>query len=117
VNRHDRVTGGEQTLDDQAVRTLDGDRQLGRISKVSEPGERPVQARFIVAYRQPSDDRTVVVDHGEVVALAGPVPSGVQASPSVMRTSVGSEAVSRFSLFGLHEASPWRRSWPREPRG
>jgi len=78
VDRDDRMTGGQQSSDDQAVAAFDRHRQVGRIAMGGEPGQDGVQVRLGVAERPAVHDHAAGVEDRHGVAGAGPVPSDEQ---------------------------------------
>src|SRR5215207_10881158 len=68
------------------------------------------QARFVMVDREPGMDRAGVVDDRDIVVLAGPIPSDVHEVSSLLQGCRRWRGRAGFSLFGLREASPWRRS-------
>jgi hypothetical protein len=101
MHRHDRVACGEEAFDDDPVGSFDRHRQIGRCCEQRQIAEQAVEAGFVVADREAGPDRAGVVDDGDIVVLAGSVPTDVHAVSSLLRGAVGGEAVPGSHLFGL----------------
>jgi hypothetical protein len=84
VDGHQGVALGQQPLHDQAAGPLDGDRQPGRLAKLAQAAEDGEQAGLAVLDFGVEDDPAVAVDDGDVVALAGPVPTDVHGQTSIV---------------------------------
>ena len=110
VHRHDWVPSGKQAFDDDPIGSLDRYRQISRRSQRRQITEEAVKAGFVVIDREPGPDRAGVVENGDIVVLAGPIPTDVHAVSSLIVCCRRWRGRAGFSLFGLREASPWRRS-------
>jgi hypothetical protein len=79
VDRDDRVPGGQQPGDDEALAALDRHRQVGGAAVGGEPGQDRVQILLGVAHSPAVHDRAAGIDDGYGMAGAGrPAPTSSQ---------------------------------------
>jgi hypothetical protein len=101
VHRDDRVPGGEQPVDDQAAGLLDDHRQVTGVAVAAQPCQRHLPAGLAMGKRPPVQHGTSVIQHRDIVSLAGPVPADIFHSwpPSRGRWQLrGLETLSRFLI-------------------
>jgi len=100
------VPGGEQSVDHDPAGGLDGHRQVLGSAVAGQSGHSLVDAGLVVGQRPVIHQLAGVVDHGDVVSLAGPVPSDVHVASSRIGqpwfTARCRGPVAACSLFG-----PW----------
>jgi len=113
VNWHDRMTGRQQPLDQQAARPLDRHRQLAGRGQPCQPRQCVMQALLAVREPKTLDDRAMVVDDAKLVCPAGPVHPDEHPITSVIDDTVlGAEGLSRLLIHG-----PSTRLVPNAGRG
>jgi len=91
------VTGGQQSVDHDPAGGLDGHWQVLGSTVAGQAGHGLVEAGLVVGQRPAIHQLAAVVDHGDVVSLAGPVPSEVH---------VASRLGNRGALLGVEALSP-----------
>lgn len=77
MHRRDGMAAGEETFDDDPVRSFDRHRQISWCRERGQIVEQAAQTGFVVADREAGLDGAGVVDDGGIVVLAGPVPTDV----------------------------------------
>ena len=106
LGRDHGVPGGEQSVDHDPAGGLDGHRQVLGSAVAGQSGHSLVDAGLVVGQRPVIHQLAGVVDHGDVVSLAGPVPSDVHVASSQIGqpwfTARCRGPVAACSLFG-----PW----------
>jgi hypothetical protein len=106
VDRHDRMAGGQQPVDDQPAGLLDRYGQLVGLAVAGQPRERVGQSGLGVGWCPVVDHGAGVVDDGHIVGGAGPVPANKHRSALLLAVS----------LLLVAEASPGRRCLIDGPR-
>ena len=97
VDRHDLVTRFEQPVDEQAVGSLDRDRQLARVGELRQPLQRAGDAALAVGEAEAINDCALPVDDAQLMRSARPVDSNEHPLTSLIDdTAVGAEGPSRL---------------------
>ena len=103
MHRDHRMSRLKQPVDDQAAGPLDDHRQVVRVAVAAQATQRGRPAGFGVGERPPVHHTAGVVEHGDIVRLACPVPADVL-HPGFLEASMVHSTVSRpcagSSLFG-----------------
>jgi len=115
------VPGGQQSVDHDPAGGLDGHRQLLGSAVAGQSGHGLVDAGLGVGQRPAIYQLAGVVDHGDVVSLAGPVPSHVHAASSPgwqpWFTARCRGPVAACSLFGPRSGSSLKAVMGPRPVG
>ena len=95
LDRHDRMTGVEEPVDESSVRPLDGDGQLGRVAVPHEPADEALEAVGRMADREPLGNPTGIVDDADGMLIRRPVDPRKHRSSLVWQHDLGDEDLSR----------------------
>jgi hypothetical protein len=88
VDRHDRVAGGQQPVDDQPAGLLDRHRQLVGLAVAGQPREGVGQSCLGVGRCPAVDHGAGIIEDGHVVGGAGPVPANKHRSALLLAVSL-----------------------------
>ena len=110
MDRHHRMAGGDQGLDEEAGRPLDGDRQLGRRREAPQPREQVGKAGGIVSDLQARHDAARAVEHADGVAGRAPVEAGEKGHGRDLRVRVTLTRAGRSCGSLIDRRSCWQAS-------
>jgi len=113
VDRHHRVAGLEQPVDEQPIGPLDRDRQPGRLSDVRQPVKCTLDPALVVHEAEALNHRGLLVDDAERMRSLRPIDSDKHPVTSpIDDTCLGAEGPSRVLI-----RRPSTRLTPHAGRG